>query len=77
MTQKLVYNPQTDQFEYAQGDGPQKSSGFGIGELGKATDGEMPAAPPPVRGQDCHYCGMPAVKRGFFGEAVCRDCGGR
>lgn len=24
----------------------------------------------------CHYCGMPANATGFFGEPVCRECGG-
>ena len=24
----------------------------------------------------CHYCGMPAVSLGFFGEPVCEECGG-
>lgn len=24
--------------------------------------------------QVCHYCGQPASKTGFFGEATCRDC---
>lgn len=24
----------------------------------------------------CHYCGMKATSTGFFGEPVCRECGG-
>lgn len=32
----------------------------------------------PIKTPDtCHYCGMPAVATvGFFGEPVCRECGG-
>jgi len=24
----------------------------------------------------CHYCGLPAVGEGFFGEPTCNECGG-
>jgi hypothetical protein len=38
-------------------------------------DDPTKTAPPRPVG-DCHYCGMPAYKFGFFDEPVCNQCGG-
>jgi hypothetical protein len=26
--------------------------------------------------KSCHYCGRPAIGFGFFGDPICRECGG-
>lgn len=65
-----------------------KTSGFGIGELGKVPENDPVSAAIEAEQRDqqqkalnskklyCHYCGMPAKSFGFFGEPACEDCGG-
>ena len=62
-----------------------KSSGLGIGEAGK-TGPQIDPETARIRAEqkramksaelECHYCGLPAVSFGFFGEPVCEECGG-
>jgi hypothetical protein len=33
-------------------------------------------ATPKSPAADCHYCGMPATTRDYFGAPTCQECGG-
>ena len=65
-------------------DNTQKTSGFGIGELGRVPElspeeqalenTRRENARRHARHSDCHYCGCQATHFNFFDVPVCDDC---